>query len=120
MNTIRTAALIAAASLTAAVSANAQSAAAKTKGLMIGAHVSGSAIKFGAIREDANDEAAGSDKFEKGPGGGLVVGWGITKWLMIYGGFDIAKIKIDDLEELDENEGPFNVVPGDYTLTHAD
>lgn len=98
----------------------AQSSVVKTKGLMIGGHVTGTAIKFGEIKESASDiSTTASDDYESGPGGGVVVGWGLNKWLMIYAGLDIAKIKLKGLEDFDDDE-PFNVIPGDYALIHGD
>lgn len=97
------------------------SAVVKTKGLMVGAHINGSSVKFGEIKEDgASTSSSISDDTESGAGGGLIVGWGFTKWLMVYGGFDIAKIKIKGLENIEDFDGPFEILPADYALTHAD
>lgn len=119
MHKIRSAAMATAiATLLMSSSAMAQvSSANKTKGLMIGAHVNGSSVKFGQIKENASD-ASTSSEAENGGGGGVQVGWGFTKWLTVYGGFDIAKMKIKELEDLEDAD--FTLLPGDYNLTHAD
>ena len=122
MYKIRSVATIAAVTLGLAftgASLAAQSPVAKTRGLMVGGHVNGTAIKFGEIKESASDaSASASDDYESGPGGGIVVGWGLNKWLMIYAGADVAKIKLKGLEGADDDT--FGVVPGDYALVHGD
>lgn len=119
IRSVATTAAVALGMLFSASNLSAQSTVVKTKGLMIGGHLGGAAIKFGEIKENKNDPSIGSDDNESGGGGGLVVGWGINKWLMIYGGVDVASIKIKGLEDFDDDT-PFNVVPGDYTLVHGD
>jgi len=99
--------------LIAAGTANAQAPSngvAKTKGLMIGAHVNGSTIASAEQDNSASDKERAS-----GGGGGVIVGWGFTKWLMVYAGADVAKVKIRGGTGVDtDNEQP------DYTLVHGD
>lgn len=84
----------------------------KTKGMMFGLHLNGSAISF----ED-QDETASNRKKERDSGGGagLQLGWGFTKWFMLYGGVDAAKVEIDGVTGLDDDDNG-----GDYTLIHGD
>lgn len=119
IRSVATTAAVALGMLLSANSLSAQSTIVKTKGLMIGAHLGGTSIKFGEIKENANDPSVESDDYESGGGGGIVLGWGINKYFMIYGGVDVAKIKIKGLEDFDDDE-PFSVVPGDYSLVHGD
>lgn len=82
----------------------------KTKGLMIGAHV-------GAASVTTEDEDNNNSQKERssGVGGGLQIGWGFTKWLMLYGGVDAAKMEIKGLSGIDDDD-----FDPDFTLVHAD
>lgn len=82
----------------------------KTKGLMFGLHLNGSSISF----ED-EDNSNSSKNRESGGGGGAQVGWGFTKWFMLYGGVDAAKIEIKGVTGVDDDD-----IAGDYTLIHGD
>lgn len=113
MFNIRSAATVAAVTFGAlfASSLSAQSSSVvKTKGLMIGAHLNGSSIAF----EDEDNNTSKKER-NSGAGAGAQVGWGFTKWFMVYGGVDAAKIEIKGVTGLDDDE-----IGGDYTLIHGD
>jgi opacity protein-like surface antigen len=118
MQKMRTAAMVAAlsiATLWSSVTANAQAAGTpsgitKTKGLMFGLHLHGTSISN-------EDEDNGSSKKERASGGGLgaQVGWGFTKWLMVYAGADAAQVTLDNVTGVDDDD-----VEPDYTFIHGD
>lgn len=68
---------------------------ADTRGLMIGAHLLGT--KLSASNLTARNELAS----------GVIVGYGITRWLMVFGGVDLGTARI----------GPANEVIVDYDAT---
>jgi len=84
----------------------------KTKGLMFGLHLNGSSIS-----SEDQDIAENNRKKNRDSGGGAgaQVGWGFTKWLMVYAGADAAKVEIKGLTGVDDDD-----FGGDYTLIHGD
>ncbi|MEO7995912.1 MAG: outer membrane beta-barrel protein [Gemmatimonadaceae bacterium] len=79
----------------------------KTKGLMLGAHASGTSLWF-------QDEDS-----QQGVGGGVMAGWGFTKWLMVYGGIDGAKIDFKGPGDFDDEFEALGL-KSSYTMIHAD
>lgn len=77
---------------------------------MIGAHVNGS-----TIASTEQDNSASDKERASGGGGGAMVGWGFTKWLMVYAGADIAKVKIRGGTRASTADPQ-----PDYTLVHSD
>lgn len=114
MHKFRLAATVAVATLGAvlfAPSVTAQSSdVVKTKGLMFGLHLNGSSLAF----EDEDTPSNSSKNRESGGGLGAQVGWGFTKWFMLYAGADAAKIEVKGVTGVDDDIG------GDYTLVHGD
>lgn len=111
IRSVATTATLLAALLLSASPAAAQSASpagvVKTKGLMLGAHVNGSSLSF-------QDEDS-----EQGGGGGVMAGWGFTKWFMLYGGVDAAKLDFKGLGDFDDQAEALGF-KSSYTMVHAD
>ena len=114
MMKIRSAATVAAVTLAGMLASSTVSAQSsdvvKTKGLMLGLHLNGSSIAF----EDEDVPNAKKER-DSGAGAGAQVGWGFTKWFMLYAGADAAKIEIKGVTGLDDDD-----IGGDYTLIHGD
>lgn len=95
-----------------AQSAGSSSGITKTKGLMFGLHLNGTTI---ATEDEDNGVASAKKQRASGGGLGAQVGWGFTRWLMVYAGADAAKVEIEGVTGFDDdNEQP------DYTLIHGD
>jgi hypothetical protein len=84
----------------------------KTKGLMFGLHLNGSSIKFEG--EDETGQGLENNR-DTGVGAGAQIGWGFTKWFMLYAGADAAKVEIKGFSGAADED-----IAGDYTLIHGD
>lgn len=74
-------------------SANAQSAGtlARAQGVMVGGFVSGTSVT-GDFQ--LTHESGIRSKRTQGPGGGLMLGWGFSKWFSLYAAIDRATIEV--------------------------
>ena len=94
-----------------ATAQGATSTVANTKGLTVGVHLNGSTISS----TDRDNVSTAVKERASGVGAGGEVGWGITKWLLVYAGGDAAKVKIKSATRVNADD-----VQPDYTLIHAD
>jgi hypothetical protein len=116
MQRLRSAAMVAAVTIGALLASSSLSAQSsdivKTKGLMFGLHLNGSSI----APEDQDDETSNTRKDrDSGGGAGAQIGWGFTKWFMLYTGVDAARLTINGITGVDDEDDG-----GEYTLTHLD